>query len=193
VLRDENGNFIHNHVAYLKAQDNFQPGYCKRIIKVVQFQLGKDKTRGLADHSDTIGRPYMNTTLFNNNEDYVTKSLHLTTPVGKLPKSVDDRAKKGDLLEDMQRNRYRSAFSHPELTPLKNGKYSQLFQNGVLSEQELTEFKYGECVNNDILPREKDTKQNLMKEMLRDRLSNAWGLDQIIVVPGKLEMNKTTK
>jgi hypothetical protein len=100
----------------LKAQDNFQPGYCKRIIKIVEFQLGKETTSGLADDADILRRPYLNMTRFNNNEDYITKALHLTTAVGKLPKSVDDRDTKGDLLEDMKRNHYRSAFSHPELT-----------------------------------------------------------------------------
>jgi hypothetical protein len=35
VLRYDNGNFIHNNFAYLKAQDNFQQGYCMKIIKIV--------------------------------------------------------------------------------------------------------------------------------------------------------------
>jgi hypothetical protein len=174
----------------LKAQDNFQPGYCKRIINIVEFQLGKEKTSGLADHVDNMCRPYLNTTLFNSNKNYLTKSLHLTIAVGKLPKRVDDRATKGDLLEDMKRNCYRSVFSHPELTPVKVGKYSLLFPNGVLSEEDLNEFIYGEWVNNDsILPREKDMKENLTKDMLRDRLSNAWGFDKMLVAPGKLQLN----
>jgi hypothetical protein len=57
VLRNNNRNFIHNPVAYLKAQDNFQPGYCKKIIKIVQFQKGKYTTSGLADHADILLRP----------------------------------------------------------------------------------------------------------------------------------------
>jgi hypothetical protein len=85
----------------------------------VQLQLGKDKPSELA-------KPYLNTDLLNNNEEYITKSLHLMTPVGKLPKSVDDQAAKSDLLEDMQRNHYRSAFVHPELTLLKIVKDSVL-------------------------------------------------------------------
>jgi hypothetical protein len=49
---------------------------------------------------------------------------------------------------------------------------------------------YGEWVNSDnILPRQKDKKQNLTNDMLRDRLSNAWGLYNIIVAPCKLEIN----
>jgi hypothetical protein len=193
VLRYDNGNFIHNPIAYLNAQENFQNGYCKKIIEVGQFQLGKDKCSGLADHSDTIGRTYLNTALFISNEDYITKSLYLRTLVGNLPKSVDDRATKGDLLKDMHRNHYRSVFYHPELTPLIIGKYLLLFQNGVLSEEELTEFKFGEWVNNDILPREKDAKQNMTKGVLREWHSNAWGLDKLLVAPGRLELNKNHK
>jgi hypothetical protein len=58
-LRNDNGNFIHNPVAYLKAQDNFQSGYCKKIIKIVQFQKGKDTTSGLDDYADILWRPYL--------------------------------------------------------------------------------------------------------------------------------------
>jgi hypothetical protein len=57
----------------------------------------------LADHADILQRPYLNTTLFNNNEDYIRNSLCITTAVGKLPKIVDDRATKGDLLEDIEK------------------------------------------------------------------------------------------
>jgi hypothetical protein len=89
VLRDENGNFIYNPVAYLKAQDNFQPVYCKRIIKIVEFQLGKEETSGLSDHADTLFRPYTLTRL-------------LTTSVGKLSKNVGDITTIGDLLEDTE-------------------------------------------------------------------------------------------
>jgi hypothetical protein len=63
-----------------------------------------------------------------------------------------------------------------------------------LSEEELNEFIYGEWANNyDILPRQKDKKQNLTNDMLRDRLSNTWGLDKMLVATGKLERNKKTK
>jgi hypothetical protein len=53
---------------------------------------------------------------------------------------------------------------------------------------------YGQWVNkDDILPRKYDTKQNLTKYMLRDRLSKAWGLDHMLVAPGKVELNKKIK
>jgi hypothetical protein len=78
----------------------------------------------------------------------------LKTAVGKLPKSVDDRATKGDFLKDMKKTRHRSAFLHPELRPISVGNDSILFPTGVLSKEEINEFMYGQWVNkDDILPR----------------------------------------
>jgi hypothetical protein len=141
-----------------------------------------------------LWRPYLNTTLFNNNEDYNTKSLCLMTAVGKLPKSVDNRATKGDLLEGMGKKRYRSASSHPELEPISVGKESILFPTGVLSKEEVNECVYGQWLNkDDIIPRKTDPKQNLTKFMLRNRLSKVLGVDSMLVTPGKVELNNTTK
>jgi hypothetical protein len=53
---------------------------------------------------------------------------------------------------------------------------------------------YGQWMNkDDILPRKTDTKQNLTKFMLRHRLSKVWGLDNMLLAPGKVELNNTTK
>jgi hypothetical protein len=89
---------------------------------------------------------------------------------------------------------YRSAFSQPELEPILVGKDSILFPTGALPKEEPNEFMYGQWVNkDDILPRKTYTKQNLTKFVLHDRLSKAWGLDNMRVAPGEVELNNTTK
>jgi hypothetical protein len=132
VLRDDNEHFIHNPAPYLKAQDNLHPGYCKKIIKIVQFQKGKDTTSELADHADILRRPYLNTTLFNDNEDYITKSPCLTTAVGQLPKSVDNRASKEDLLEDMKKPVTGALFRTQSLNQSQLERTRFYFQPGVV-------------------------------------------------------------
>jgi hypothetical protein len=137
ALRNEKGSFIHNPVAYLKAQENCQPDYCKKIIKIVQFQKGKNTASGLADHAGILRRPYLNTTLFNTNEDYIENSLSLTTAVGKVPKCVDDRSAKGDLLEDMKETVTGALFCTQNLNQSRLEKTRFNFQLGCCQTKNL--------------------------------------------------------
>jgi hypothetical protein len=114
VIRDNHNNCIHNHVAHLKANDGFQHGYCKVIIKMAKLTISENFHPGKNNESDILGRSYLNTQLYNTNEDYITNSLYLNTPVDKLPDDIDDRATTSDLKEDMVHFRYKISFSSSE-------------------------------------------------------------------------------
>jgi hypothetical protein len=158
ALRDDNNNFVHNPVVYLKANNGFQHGYGKIIIKIVKLTVKENCHPRKNNQSDIRGRSYLNKELYNTNEDYIAKSLYLNTLVDKLPDDIDDRANKVDLKVDMDNFRYKSAFSFSEqdTVPTVTGGYSSLYQRCPLSDEELEVFEKADWVDKSIFSEPKD-------------------------------------